>query len=106
MNQSELEKNSEALVIEDIEMSAKIRSRVVKDRLPESLGAAMDEMEAGQSVFIKAINVPRKMFALRSKYYRWKQKNESNAHQFSLIQETDGDGNTGIRMYKYKAAED
>lgn len=107
MSEPEFGKNSEGgLVIEDVGMSEKIRKRVVKERLPESLGAAMDEMESGQSVFIKAINVQRKMFALRSKYYRWRQKNENSPHQFSLIQETDEEGNTGIRMYKYKPAED
>ena len=105
MNQSDSEKNEE-LVIEDIGMSAKIRSLVVKEKLPESLGLAMQEMEAGQSVFIKATQVQKKMYALRSKYYRWRQKNENDPHQFSLIQETDRDGNTGIRMYKYIPEED
>ncbi len=100
MNQSDLE-NNEELVIEDIGMSAKIKSLVVKEKLPESLGLAMQEMEAGQSVFIKANQVQKKMYALRSKYYRWRQKNENDPHLFSLIQETDRDGNTGIRMYKY-----
>lgn len=101
MSESEFKKSSEALVIEDVGMSEKIRKRVVRDMLPESLGAAMDEMAPGQSVFIKAINVQRKMYALRSKYYRWRQKNENSPHQFSLIQETDEEGNKGIRMYKY-----
>jgi len=100
MNQSDLEGNEE-LVIEDIGMSDKIRSRVVKEKLPQKLGPVMEEMKAGQSVFIKAIYVKRKMFALRSKYYRWKQKNENDPHQFSFIPEKDSDGNTGVRVYKY-----
>jgi hypothetical protein len=105
MNESDRERNEE-LVIEDIGMSAKIRSLVVKEKLPEDLSMAMQEMEAGQSVFIKASQVQKKMYALRSKYYRWRQKNENDPHLFSLIQETDRDGNTGIRMYKYIPTED
>lgn len=105
MNESDLEKD-EALVIEDIEMSDKIRRLVVKEKLPQSLGPVMEEMKAGQSVFIKAIYVKRKMFALRSKYYRWKQKNENDPHQFSFISEKDSDGNTGVRVYKYIPTED
>ena len=76
INQSNFE-NNEELVIKDIGMSDKIRSRVVKEKLPENLGAVMENMQAGQSVFIKAThvtNVKRKMYALRSKYYRWRQK--------------------------------
>jgi hypothetical protein len=105
MNESDLEKD-EPLVIEDIGMSDKIRRLVVKEKLPPSLGPVMEEMKAGQSVFIKAIYVKRKMFALRSKYYRWKQKNENDPHQFSFISEKDSDGNTGVRVYKYIPEED
>ena len=46
MNESDLEKD-EALVIEDIEMSDKIRRLVVKEKLPQSLGPVMEEMKAG-----------------------------------------------------------
>ena len=105
MNESDRERNEE-LVIEDIGMSAKIRSLVVKEKLPEDLSMAMEKMDSGQSVFIKTTQVQKKMYALRSKYYRWKQKNENDPHLFSLIQETDRDGNTGIRMYKYIPTED
>jgi|TARA_R110000796_G_scaffold240825_1_gene362047 hypothetical protein len=108
INQSNFE-NNEELVIEDIGMSDKIRSRVVKEKLPENLGAVMENMQAGQSVFIKAThvtNVKRKMYALRSKYYRWRQKNENDPHQFSFIPEADANGNTGIRIYKYRSEED
>ena len=103
MNESDRERNEE-LVIEDIGMSAKIRSLVVKEKLPEDLSMAMEKMDSGQSVFIKTTQVTKKMYALRSKYYRW--KHEDDPHLFSLIQETDREGNTGIRMYKYIPDED
>jgi len=106
MNQSDFENSEQKLVIEDIGMSDKVRSRVVKEKLPESLGPIMEEMVAGQSVFIKATYVKRKVFALRSKYYRWKQKNENDPHQFSFIPEQDADGFTGVRVYKYIPTED
>lgn len=100
MNQPEMEKDA-GIVIEDIGMSEDVRAMVIKEKLPDELGVAMESMKAGQSIFIKTGNVPKKLNALRSKYYRWRQKNEDNPHRFSLIKEEDGDGNTGIRMYKH-----
>jgi len=100
-HQNNEENNEEPVLIEDVEMTDEIRSMISKEKLPENLGDAMDSMLAGQSIFIKADNVKRKMWALRSKCYRWRQKNENDPHQFSLIREQDLDGQAGIRIYKY-----
>jgi len=100
MNQNEVEKDLE-LVVDDIGMSVAIRAMVEKEKLPEELGGIMESMKSGQSTFIKTNSVGKKLNAIRSKIYRWRQKNEDNPHQFSLIQEIDEEGNTGIRMYKY-----
>ena len=84
------------IVIEDVPMTEEIRSRVAKESLPEGLGDVWDEMKDGQSFFMATDDVKRKMYALRSAYYRWKQKRPDDEHKFSFIKE---DG--GIRVYKY-----
>jgi benzoyl-CoA reductase/2-hydroxyglutaryl-CoA dehydratase subunit BcrC/BadD/HgdB len=91
----------EMLIIEDVMMPDEIKARVAKEKLPEDLGFVMDTMKDGQSIFIKSNNVQRKLHALRSKSYRWRQKNEDDPHQFTFLEELDNDGNTGIRMFKY-----
>lgn len=89
------------LIIEDVMMPDEIKARVAKEKLPEDLSFAMDRMKDGQSIFIKTNNVQKKLHALRSKSYRWRQKNEDDPHQFTFLEDSDPDGNTGIRMFKY-----
>tara|TARA_R110002012_G_scaffold320370_1_gene543550 strand:- start:18 stop:398 length:381 start_codon:yes stop_codon:yes gene_type:complete len=100
MNQRENTKD-EKLLIEDVVMPDEIKARVFKEKLPEDLGFVMDTMTSGQSIFIKAANIQKKLHALRSKSYRWKAKNEDDPHQFTCMEELDADGNTGVRMFKY-----
>jgi|TARA_B100000073_G_scaffold81453_1_gene61997 hypothetical protein len=85
-----------SIVIEDVPMTAEIRSKVAKESLPEGLSDVWDEMKDGQSFFMATSDVKRKMYALRSAYYRWKQKRPDDSHKFSFVKE---DG--GIRVYKY-----
>jgi hypothetical protein len=58
MNQPEMEKDA-GIVIEDIGMSEDVRAMVIKEKLPDELGLAMESMKAGQSIFIKTGNVPK-----------------------------------------------
>ena len=55
-----------SLVIEDIAMTDDIKSRVVKESLPEDLKDTMHVMKNGQSFFMVAEDVRKKMYALRS----------------------------------------
>jgi len=93
--------NENGLVIEDVAMTDDVKSRVVKESLPAGLKDTMDVMRDGQSFFMEAEDVQKKMYALRSAYYRWKQKNPEDLHNFSFIREKNPDGKEGIRVYKY-----
>ena len=90
-----------SLVIEDIAMTDDIKSRVVKEYLPEDLKDTMHVMKNGQSFFMVADDVRKKMYALRSAYYRWKQKNPDDPHKFSFVREIGPDGDEGVRAFKY-----
>ena len=85
-----------SIVIEDVPMTAEIRLKVAKESLPEGFSDVWDELNDGHSFFMATSDVKRKMYALRSAYYRWKQKRPEDSHKFSFVKE---DG--GIRVYKY-----
>tara|TARA_B100000519_G_C14134572_1_gene386872 strand:+ start:125 stop:442 length:318 start_codon:yes stop_codon:yes gene_type:complete len=89
------------LKVDDIEMTDDIKKRVIKERLPSNIGETMDEMKAKQSFFLKTDDPQKKLFALRSRYKRWKDKRPEDPHKFSFVQTEDDDGNLGIRVYKY-----
>lgn len=89
--------------IEDIPMSDAVKSKVIKERLPDEIFKAMEDMEDGQSFFLSTDAVQKKLYALRSRYSRWKNQNPDDLHKFSFVKSVDDNGQEGIRVYKYIA---
>lgn len=87
--------------IEDIPMSDEIKSRVIKEKLPDGISQAMEEMSDGQSFFMGSDNVQKTLYALRSRYSRWKNQNPRDPHKFSFVKAESDSGDQGIRVYKY-----
>ena len=82
-------------------MSDSVKSKVIKERLPDEIFQAMEDMVDGQSFFLPTDAVQKKLYALRSRYSRWKNQNPNDLHKFSFVKASGPSDEDGIRVYKY-----